>query len=68
MKLAYNDDLKRETADYLWEIALGIEDGNLSLADRRLRDAQKALADALERDASDEEIAKLMQELARQAQ
>lgn len=63
MELAYSDDLKREAADYLWEIALGIEDGDLSLADRRLRDAQKALADALERDASDEEIAKLMQEL-----
>ncbi len=53
----------RETADYLWEIALGIEDGNLSLADRRLREAQKALSDALERNASDEEIAELMKEL-----
>lgn len=63
MRLARTDDLKREAADYLWEIALGIEDGNLSLADRRLRDAQQALADALERNASDEEIARLMQEL-----
>lgn len=63
MKLARNDDQLRETADYLWEIALGIEDGNLSLADRRLREAQQALSDALERNAPDEEIAKLMQEL-----
>ncbi|QRM53381.1 TIGR02302 family protein [Sinorhizobium sp. BG8] len=63
MRMARNDDQMRETADYLWEIALGIEDGNLSLADRRLRDAQKALSDALERNASDEEIAKLMKEL-----
>jgi uncharacterized protein (TIGR02302 family) len=63
MRLAYNDDLMREAADYLWEIALGIEDGNLSLADRRLRDAQQALSEALERDASDEEIAALMKEL-----
>ncbi|MDX3929724.1 MAG: TIGR02302 family protein [Shinella sp.] len=63
MKLARDDDQLRAAADYLWEIALGIEDGNLSLADRRLRDAQQALSDALERDAPDEEIAKLMQEL-----
>lgn len=53
----------RDAAGYLWEIALGIEDGDLSLAERRLRDAQQALSDALERNASDQEIAKLMQEL-----
>jgi uncharacterized protein (TIGR02302 family) len=63
MKLAATEDQLRETADYLWEIALGIEDGNLSLADRRLREAQKALSEALERNASDEEIASLMKEL-----
>ncbi|MBB3976754.1 uncharacterized protein (TIGR02302 family) [Rhizobium azooxidifex] len=63
MKLARDEDQLRETADYLWEIALGIEDGNLSLADRRLREAQQALSEALERNAPDEEIAKLMQEL-----
>ena len=63
MKLSRTDDQMRETADYLWEIALGIEDGNLSLADRRLREAQKALSEALERNAPDEEVAKLMQEL-----
>ncbi|HSX74256.1 MAG TPA: TIGR02302 family protein [Shinella sp.] len=63
MKLSRTEDQMRETADYLWEIALGIEDGNLSLADRRLREAQKALSEALERNASDEEIAALMKEL-----
>lgn len=63
MKLSRTDDQMRETADYLWEIALGIEDGNLSLADRRLREAQKALSEALERNAPDEEIASLMKEL-----
>ncbi|MCZ4091649.1 TIGR02302 family protein [Sinorhizobium psoraleae] len=63
MALARNDDMLRDAADHLWEIALGIEDGDLSLAERRLRDAQQALSDALERNASDEEIAKLMQEL-----
>lgn len=63
MRLSRSDEQMRDAADYLWEIALGIEDGDLSLADRRLRDAQKALAEALERNAPDEEIAKLMQEL-----
>lgn len=63
MRLSRSEDQMRDTADYLWEIALGIEDGNLSLADRRLRDAQKALSEALERNASEEEIARLMKEL-----
>lgn len=63
MALARNDDMLRDAAKHLWEIALGIEDGDLSLADRRLRDAQQALSDALERNAPDEEIAKLMKEL-----
>ncbi|MCL6708655.1 TIGR02302 family protein [Pseudomonas sp. R2.Fl] len=63
MKQARTIDQMKETADYLWEIALGIEDGNLSLAERRLRDAQQALADALDRDAPDEEIKRLMDEL-----
>lgn len=63
MKLAYNEELLKSTSDYLWEIALGIEDGDLSQAEQRLRDAQTALSEALERKAPDEEIAKLMQEL-----
>ncbi|TDH34830.1 TIGR02302 family protein [Pseudohoeflea suaedae] len=53
----------REAIDYMWGVALQIEDGNLSLAARKLRDAQQALADALENGASDEEIARLMDEL-----
>ncbi|MES5099976.1 TIGR02302 family protein [Agrobacterium sp. BA1120] len=63
MKLAYNEEMLKDTADYLWQIALGIEDGDLSQAEQRLRDAQNALSDALERKAPDEEVAKLMQEL-----
>jgi uncharacterized protein (TIGR02302 family) len=49
--------------DLLWSIALRIEDGDLSLAERDLRDARKALADALANGAGEEEIAQLMQEL-----
>lgn len=63
MKLARNDDMLREAADYLWEVALGMEGGDLSLAERNLRDAQEKLAEALENGASDEEIARLMEEL-----
>ena len=63
MKLARSTGDLENTANYLWEIALGIDGGELSLAERKLRDAQQALADALERNAPDEEIKKLMDEL-----
>lgn len=63
MKLARTEEQLKDTAAYLWEIALGIEDGDLSQAERRLRDAQQALQDALQNNASEQEIAKLMQEL-----
>ena len=49
--------------DLLWSIALRIEDGDLSLAERDLRDARKALADALAEGAGNEEIDRLMAEL-----
>ncbi len=57
-----HDEL-REALDLLWETALAIEDGDLSLAERRLRDAQERLSKALENGASDEEIDELMKEL-----
>ena len=63
MGMARGEEQLKDTADYLWEIALGIEDGDLSLAERRLRDAQQALSEALENGASDEEIQRLMAEL-----
>ena len=53
----------RDALDLLWQTALAIEDGDLSDAERRLRDAQEQLAAALENGASDEEIERLMQEL-----
>lgn len=53
----------RSIIQQLWQIALRIEDGDLSDAERRLKEAQDQLAKALENGASDEEIAKLMQEL-----
>ena len=49
--------------DQLWDIALRIEDGNLSSAERDVRAAEERLKDAMERGASQEEIQKLMSEL-----
>jgi uncharacterized protein (TIGR02302 family) len=63
LKLARNDDELRAVLDYLWEIAVLIEDGTMSDAERDLRAAQDALREALERGASDEEIRKLTEEL-----
>ena len=60
---ARNDDDLKGVVDYLWTIALGIEDGDASLAAQQLRAAQEALSKALENNASDEEIAKLTQQL-----
>lgn len=63
LKLARNDDDLRSVVDYLWEIAVLIEDGTMSDAERELRAAQDALRQALERGASDEEIRKLTEQL-----
>src|SRR5690606_9864765 len=40
LKLAGSDDQLRDVVTYLWEVALGIEDGDLSAAEKRLRQAQ----------------------------
>ena len=58
-----SDDELRGVVDYLWTIALGMEDQGASLAAEQLRAAQEALRKALENNASDEEIAKLTQDL-----
>lgn len=47
----------------LWETALRVEDGTLSLAERDLREIQQRLQEALARDADEEEIAQLIEEL-----
>jgi len=50
-------------ADFLWAMALQIEDGDASQAERDLRAAEQRLREALERGASDAEIRQLMKEL-----
>ncbi len=52
-----------EVAAMLWRVALQIEEGDLANARERLRRAQERLSAALERGASDEEVAALMDEL-----
>lgn len=48
----------------LWDTALRIEEGDLLLAERAVREAQQALMEALaDETTSDEEIARLMEEL-----
>lgn len=53
----------KSVTDGLWELALRIEDGDLSDAEKALKDAQDKLAEALEKNAPDSEIDQLMQEL-----
>jgi uncharacterized protein (TIGR02302 family) len=64
-RLTNSRDLEtlESTANLLWEIAVHIEDGDLTDAERRLRMAQEKLMKALEDGASDEELKQLMDEL-----
>jgi len=54
---------QRSVVDMLWEIALFIEDGALSLAERSLRELQEELKRALMEGAEESEIQALMDEL-----
>ena len=58
-----NDDELRGVLDYLWQMARSIEDGDMSDAAERLAAAREALEQALKDGASEEEIARLMDEL-----
>jgi uncharacterized protein (TIGR02302 family) len=60
---AKTDDNLREVVARLWDMAVHIEDGNMSDVEKQLRAAQDALKEALDRGASDEEIRKLMNDL-----
>ncbi|WP_159809356.1 TIGR02302 family protein [Litoreibacter roseus] len=54
---------QEELAEMLWQAAILLEEGRLSDALERLRQAQEKLSDAMRNGATDEEIAELMQEL-----
>lgn len=63
LRNAKSDDQLRDVVARLWQMALQLEDGNVSQAEQALRQAQDALRQALERGASDEELKKLMDQL-----
>ena len=55
--------VRDEIAEALWQAAVQIEDGDLGNAAERLARAKERLQEALRSDATDEEIARLMDEL-----
>ena len=64
-RLAYDrgEDAVKPVQQLLWDTALRIEDGKLSITERELRELQQKLMDALARNAPDAEIERLMREL-----
>ncbi len=60
---ALSDEIRDDVADLLWRAALLIEDGDLANARERMKRAQERLSDAMEKGATDAEIAELMEEL-----
>src|SRR6202008_4339114 len=60
---ATGDDDLRDVTARLWQMAVGLEDGDISNAQDALRNAEKALQQALDRGASDQEIKQLMDQL-----
>lgn len=52
-----------EIAQALWDLALLLEDGDVGDALERMRNAQERLSEAMKNGASEEDIARLMQEL-----
>ncbi len=60
---AKSDDDLREVTARMWQMAVGLEDGDISNAQEALRNAEQALQQALERGASDREIKQLMDQL-----
>jgi uncharacterized protein (TIGR02302 family) len=64
-RLRINDDAKSiaDVQQLLWDTALRIEDGSMTLAEREMRRLQQQLQDALAKNAPDEEIDRLMKEL-----
>ncbi len=60
---ALTPEAQDELAAALWDLALMLEDGDIGDALERMREAQERLSEAMKNGASDEEIARLMQDL-----
>ena len=57
------DEVRAEIAQAMWDLAVALEDGDIDDALERMRMAQDRLNEAMKNGASNEEIARLMQEL-----
>lgn len=57
------DESRNEISEALWDLAVLLEDGDIDDALERMRAAQERLNEAMKNGASEEEIARLMQEL-----
>jgi uncharacterized protein (TIGR02302 family) len=60
---AKSDDDLRDVTARLWQMAVGLEDGDIADAQQSLRNAENALQQALDRGASEDEIKQLMDQL-----
>lgn len=58
-----NVEATRTVDDLLWQTATRVEDGGTKNAEQNLRDAQKALGDALDRNAGEQEVQQLIDRL-----
>lgn len=63
LRAAKTDPDLLAVADLMWEMALRLEEGDLSQAERDLRAAQQQLREAMERGATPEELKRLMDQL-----
>ncbi len=63
LRKAKTDDALRDVADMLWEIAISIEDGDLSHHEQALRRAREELMQALEEGADEKELKRLVDQL-----
>ena len=63
LKSARNDEDLLSFAEYLWEMALTVEEGDIAQSERELRAAEQTLREAMQRNASPEEIKRLTEEL-----
>lgn len=65
LRSSRTEERLRGVADQIYDLALYLENGDMTDAERRLREAEARLRDALERGASPEEIKRLAEELRR---
>lgn len=63
LSMAETEEDLRDVVDYLWQIALGIEDNQFESVQKNLKQAQAALRDALRYGAPATEIERLMADL-----